>query len=141
MFKNKFIKILSSLICGVLLCVSTAFADATWSTKTMEFVPTSDVCYTNATFTSDVSEATEIPTRDFWGGVLYQWEILCTEDDSVVLTLYNGDLQIDQITLTSATSGDWNIFNKHYFVGDTMSYTFTGISSGTCYMGLVLWRK
>jgi len=94
---------------------------------------------------------TEIESRNFIGGAIYQWEIICTDDDAVDFSLATlapdgtNYIPIGSVTTTDANDddndGETGLYSSFYVVSDQLYYKLENISSGTCSIRLIKWDK
>lgn len=85
----------------------------------------------SVTVTADVSTATalSVPVRRY----LYTYEIVCTADDAVDLTIVSGlGTTLETITTTGATSGEAGTFDTFWLTTSIPKYKIENISSGSC---------
>jgi hypothetical protein len=132
----------------IALFATVAFVGAEWS-------PRPNTVHTQSIIEiRDAGEAatwTEINTSNFNGGAIYQWEIICTDDDAVDFSLATqapdgtNYTPIASVTTTAADDADGladvGLFDDYYVVGDTSYYKLENISSGTCSCRITKWDK
>jgi hypothetical protein len=87
-------------------------------------------CWYRASISGNVSTQTAF---GLGGKYLYSYNIVTSSDDAVTLTIYHPDgTQLDQITTTSATSGEAGKFSGGPFLSHRgFYYTLTNVASGT----------
>lgn len=118
------------------------FGMAAISSRPNDIGPFNSTATINITSSSNVTSVTELGVSGFTGGVLYQYEIVCSADDAVDFSLYSkaGTL-LETITTTTAIAGEIDLYPTFYAVNDVMSYKLENIASGTCDVEVTLWRR
>lgn len=96
---------------------------------------------------------TAVDMARFNGGALYQWEIICTDDDAVDFSLAqpapgSPATPTNFITLASVTTSSANdsnnlgqvgLFDNFFVVIDKLYYKLENVSSNTCSVRLTKW--
>ena len=137
MFK-KFVYVAAAILGSAALC----FGAATYSSRPSDIGPFNSTSVAWLNTVPETTTATEIPIAKFFGGVIYAYDITCTDDDAVDFTLYthNGS-EMESITTTAATDGEAGLFSNYLPANGPMKYKLENVSAGTCNIELTLWRR
>ena len=91
--------------------------------------------------TADVSAATALMSdqHSYRNNFLYTYDIKCTLDDVVVLTIISPlGTPYESVTTSAATTGEADNFEVRWKLTGTETYTLTGIGSGSCNVDIYL---
>lgn len=137
-----------NLTLALLLAFAVSSFAGDWSSRPNYFHTQSSI---EIQATGEAASWTEIDVSGFGGGALYQYEIICTDDDAVDLSLATlapdgtNYSVLATITTTDANDDDNDaeigLFTNFYIPVDGLYYKLENISSNTCSIRLTKWDK